>query len=107
MKANSPWRRLRTAGIVLFVVIALAMVAVRIADSGPQAPGWLQPLTGILIGVAMLALGALLLGDAVMGPNDRVQPSQVARTMNLVLGAVALIVGLVVLGQVLLGALIK
>ncbi len=107
MKPNSPWKRLRRAGIVVFMLIALAMVAVRIAAGSPGAPAWLQVLTGILIGVAMLALGAVLLGDAVMGPNQRVQPSEVARSMNLVMGAVALLVGLVILAQIAASLIFK
>ncbi len=100
MKTRSPWDWLRKVGIVLFIVIALAMVVVRIASGYPGAPAWLELATGILIGVAMLALGGVLLGDALKGPNRRVQPGEVARTMNLVMAVVALIVGLVVLVQI-------
>jgi hypothetical protein len=107
MKTRSPWDRLRIVGIVVFIVIAMAMAFVRIAASRPGAPGWLQAASGVLIGVALLALGAVLLGDAVMGPNRRVQPSEVARTMNLVMGVVALIAGVVVLVQIAVSLLFK
>ncbi len=107
MKTRSPWHRLRAAGIIVFITTAPAMVLARIAASMPGAPAWLQALTGILIGVAMLGLGAVLVGDAAMGPNERVQPSEVARTMNLVMGAVALIVGVVVLVQVVGGLIVR
>ncbi len=107
MKTRFPWHRLRAAGIVVFIVTALAMVVVRIAAIAPGAPAWLEPATGLLIGMAMLALAAVLLGDAVIGPNERMQPSEVARTMNLVMGAVALIVGVVVLVQIIFSLIVK
>ncbi len=107
MNTKSPWHRLRVVAIVAFIVIALAMVAVRIAAGAPGAPAWLGTLTGILVGAAMLALAAVLLGDAALGPNERVQPSEVARTMNLVMGVVALIVGVVVLAGVVVSLVVR